>query len=218
MNNLLFRPMFFSFLLMTSLSHAQKVRKYNLGELFKEGKLIYCPAQHVNVIDAVNGRGVTAKGIVLLKNVTFSTGSIDVDIRGKDVLQQSFVGIAFHAIDTITYEAIYFRPFNFQSTDSLRKKHMVEYISEPEYPWYRLRKEHPLVYENTVTPSLRPTDWFHIRIVVAENEITVYVNHSPVASLKVKKLSNRNNGFVGLWTDALGLNGDFANLEITKKQ
>jgi hypothetical protein len=51
-------------------------------------------------------------------------------------------------------------------------------------------------------------------MVIGEVEVTVYVNHSPVASLKVKKLSNRNNGFIGLWTDSLSLNGDFANLEI----
>jgi hypothetical protein len=160
MNNFLFRVLFFSCLLAASVSQAQKVQKYNLSELLKDGKLIYTPAQHVNIIDAVNGQGVTVKGVVLLKSITFSTGSIDVDLRGRDVPQQSFLGIAFHAVDTTTYEAIYFRPFNFQSTDTDHRKHMVEYISEPEYPWYRLRKEHPLVYENTVTPLLKPTDWF----------------------------------------------------------
>jgi hypothetical protein len=217
MNNFLFRLLFFSCLLSACASQAQKTQKYNLSELLKDGKLLYTPAQQVSVIDAVNGQGVTAKGVVLLKNVIFSTGSIDVDLRGRDVLQQSFLGIAFHAVDTTTYEAIYFRPFNFQSTDTDRRKHMVEYISEPEYPWYRLRKEHPLVYENTVTPLLKPTDWFHVHIVVGAAEVTVYVNHSTVASLKVKKLSNRASGYVGLWTDALVLNGDFANLEIVNK-
>jgi hypothetical protein len=217
MNNFLFRLVFFSCLLTAFASQAQKVQKYNLAELLKDGKLIYTPEQRVSIIDAVNGQAVTAKGVVLLKNVTFSTGSIDVDLRGRDVPQQSFLGIAFHAVDTTTYEAIYFRPFNFQSADTLRRKHMVEYISEPEYPWYRLRKEHPLVYENTVTPLLKPTEWFHVHIVVGVGYVTVYVNHSPVPSLKVKKLSNRNNGFIGLWTDSLSLNGDFANLEIISK-
>ena len=214
MDNFLFRLVFFSSLLATLVSQAQKVQKYNLSGLLKDGKLIHTHAQQVSIIDAFNGRAVTAKGVILLKHVTFSTGSIDVDMRGRDVFQQSFVGIAFHAVDTITYEAIYFRPFNFPSTDTLRDKHMVEYISEPEYPWYRLRKEHPLVYENTVTPLVKPTDWFHVHIVVSDEWVTVYVNHWQVASLKVKKLSNRTDGLIGLWTDGQALSGDFANLEI----
>ena len=158
MNTFLFRPLFFFCLLASSLCQAQEVEKYNLSKLFSGGNLVYAPFQHVNIIDDSKGPGVTATGIVLLKNITFSTGSIDVDIRGRDVFQQSFLGMAFHAIDTVTYDAIYFRPFNFQSTDTLRGKHMVEYISEPDYPWYRLRKEHPLEYENGITtPPLAST-------------------------------------------------------------
>ncbi len=216
MSTFLFRPLFFFCLLMSSICQAQKIEKYNLSELFRSNKLVYGPNQHVNVIDDSKGPGVTAEGIVLIKNLTFSTGSIDVDIRGRDVFQQSFLGIAFHAVDTVTYDAIYFRPFNFQSTDTLRRKHMVQYISEPDYPWERLRKEHPLMYESGVSPSLQPSDWFHAHIVVGKEEITVYVNHSTVPSLKVKKLTARSGGSVGLWCYDLG--GDFANLEIKNDQ
>lgn len=213
MNNFLFRPLFFFCLVVSFECEAQKIEKYNLIKLFSDNKLVYAPFQHVNVIDDNNGTGVTATGIVLIKNVTFSTGSIDVDIRGRDVFQQSFLGIAFHAVDTITYDCIYFRPFNFQSTDTLRRKHMVQYMSEPVYPWDRLRKEHPLIYESGVNPSLQPADWFHAHIVVDKEEITVYVNHSAVPSLKVKKLNTRSDGSVGLWSS--DLSGDFANLEIS---
>ncbi len=212
MRTFLFRPLFFFCLLVSSLCQAQKIEKYNLSKLFNDNKLVYAPNQHVNIIDDSKGTGVTATGIVLIKNVTFSTGSIDVDIRGRDVFQQSFLGIAFHAIDTITYDCIYFRPFNFRSTDTLRRKHMVQYISQPDYPWERLRKEHPLMYESGVTPSLQPADWFHAHIVVGQEEITVYVNHSTVPSLKVKKLNTRSDGLIGLWSYDLA--GDFANLEI----
>ena len=89
---------------------------------------------------------------------------------------------------------------------------MVQYISPQVYTWEKLRKEHPLVYENTVTPSVLPIDWFHAHIVVSADEVTVYVNHSETASLRVKKLGNRNNGLVGLWSS--DLSGDFANLVI----
>lgn len=213
MNNFLFRGMFFLTILVASVCQAQKTKRYNLSKLLDDNRLVIFPNQ--DVITLSNGAmlGVSANGIVWLRDVTFSTGSIDVDLKGKDVFQQSFLGIAFHGADTANYDAIYFRPFNFQSDDTLRRKHMVQYISQPDYPWERLRKEHPLMYEDTVTPSLVPSDWFHARIVVNEHEIIVYVNHPTVPTLKVKKLNTRNDGLIGLWN--FGLNGDFANLEIT---
>jgi len=42
------------------------------------------------------------------------------------------VGIAFHGSDNKTLDAIYFRPFNFQSTDPVRKIHAVQYVSHPD--------------------------------------------------------------------------------------
>jgi hypothetical protein len=215
MNKFLFRRTFFLALLYASLCQAQTVKKINLQTLLKNNKLVVTLKQDIKIINEGSYNGISLKGIVWLKGETFSTGSIDVDLRGRDVLQQSFLGIAFHGIDTVTYDAIYFRPFNFQSADTLRRKHCVEYISEPDYPWYKLRQEHPLVYENAVTPRPAAAGWFHTHIVVDENEISVYVNHSATASLIVKKLNTRNDGLIGLWTDSLGLNGDFANLEIS---
>jgi len=212
MNNLLFRLLLFLSLFVPSIGVAQKSRQFNLNRLFIDKRLVYYPNQRVNTIDDPKHPGVAVTGIVWLKNVSFSTGSIDVDIRGKDVFQQSFLGIAFHGVDTVTYDAVYFRPFNFQTSDTLRRKHMVQYMSEPDYPWDRLRNEHPLMYESSVTPSIEPSDWFHAHIEVGDEQITVFVNYSAVASLKVKKLNSLNNGLIGLWSSALS--GDFANLEI----
>ncbi len=45
----------------------------------------------------------------------FRNGTIECDIREKDVQGQSFVGITFHGVDSTTYDAIYFRPFNFKT-------------------------------------------------------------------------------------------------------
>lgn len=70
-------------------------------------------------------------GGALLAGVALSEGVIDVDLRGKDVAQQSFLGIAFHVVDWTTYEAVYFRPFNFRSADAERRSHSVQYISHP---------------------------------------------------------------------------------------
>ncbi|HEY4326879.1 MAG TPA: hypothetical protein VGN20_23030 [Mucilaginibacter sp.] len=212
MNNFLSRGIVFLLLLSSSLCRAQQERKFNLQKLFSDNLLVTSPKQNVKVLADGDKNGVSCNDIVWLKNVTFSTGSIDIDLRGKDVFQQSFLGIAFHGGVNAPYDAIYFRPFNFQSPDTLRRKHMVQYISEPDYPWDRLRKEHPLVYEQGIVSAPMAASWFHAHIVVSETEIKVYVNHATAPSLVVKKLNTRNDGSIGLWNDALS--GDFANLVI----
>jgi hypothetical protein len=193
----------------SSVSYGQKI---DLVNLYQTNQLITYPQYHVTILNDNDKKGLSQNRIVWLKGYSFSTGTIEVDLRGKNLFQQSFLGIAFHGIDIITYDAIYFRPFNFQSPDTLRRKHTVQYISEPDYPWEMLRKEHPLVYENAANPFPIAKDWFHAQIVVGKDSITVYVNHAPKASLKVKKLNNRNTGLLGLWND--GLDGDFSNLVI----
>ncbi len=213
-NNILFNL----FLLATffcSTADAQQKWSTDLNTLYKQHKLVTYPNQTVNELTDGARHGLTCNGIVWLKGLDFKTGTIDVDLRGKDVFQQSFLGIAFHGVDTITYDAIYFRPFNFQSTDTLRRKHTVQYISEPNFSWDKLRAEHPLVYENAVNPFPQATAWFHARIVVTEDEVIVYTDHSSTPSLTVKKLNTRQDGLIGLWS--LGLTGDFANLDINPK-
>lgn len=193
---------------------AQQTNSYNLVQLLQQNKLVTTPAQQTQVLANAQKQAITTKGIVWLKDVDFNEGTMDVDLRGKDVFLESFMGIAFHAADTGAYELIYFRPFNFRHADTLRRRWSVQYVSLPGYGWDVLRKAHPLMYENAVDPAPRADEWFHATIVVKDNWVTVYVDHSPKASLKVKMLRDRKGGMVGLWDD--GLSGDFANLIITK--
>src|SRR4051812_20348501 len=51
-------------------------------------------------------------GVAWINNLTFGTGIVEFDVKGKNIPQQSFVGIAFHGLNDSSYEAIYFRPFN----------------------------------------------------------------------------------------------------------
>jgi hypothetical protein len=213
MNKLFARCLVVLSLLSASFCYAQQSQQFNLAQLLKEGQLINYHPGDIQPLPDDARQAVSVTRIVWLKGINFSNGSIDVDIRGKNVFQQSFLGIAFHGIDTITYDCIYFRPFNFQSADSLRRKHTVQYISEPDYPWDKLRAEHPLVYENAVNPVPLSTEWFHAHIVISNEEVMVYVNHSATPSLTVKKLNNRNNGLIGLWSS--NLSGDFSNLVLS---
>ena len=144
MNNFKFKARcFFLFLLSVNVCFAQQAHRYTLNKMLKNGQLIVFHTKDASPLTNDGREGISVTGIVWLKGINFSTGSIDVDIRGKDVFQQSFVGIAFHGVDTVTYEAIYFRPFNFQSPDTLRRKHTVQYISEPEYPWGQAAERTP---------------------------------------------------------------------------
>jgi len=153
-------------------------------------------------------------GLWLLKEYIFSNGTIEFDVKGRNVLQKSFIGIAFHFQNDSTYDAVYFRPFNFSNPDTARRSRAVQYISLPGFYWDKLRNQFPGKYENKVTPVPDPDDWFHVKLIIADKKIIVFVNNSTVPSLEVEKLSSTKNGQIGLWVDN-GSDGSFANLVIT---
>ncbi len=153
------------------------------------------------------------EGVAYLKGIEFSNGTIEFDVRGKDVQGQSFVGVAFHGLDSTTYDAIYLRPFNFRTEDPARHSHAVQYVSQPAYPWQRLRTERPGVFEQPVSPAPDPNAWFHVRVVVASPKVSVFVGDAKQPSLVVTQLSDRTTGLVGLWVGN-GSGGDFADLKI----
>lgn len=152
------------------------------------------------------------QGLAFVEGLGFANGTIDLDLRGRDVQGQSFVGVAFHAEDALTYDAVYFRPFNFRTEDPARRTHAVQYISMPTFYWPKLRAEHPETYEKGVTPVPDPNGWFHVRIDIAAPTVRVFVEDAREPSLVVTQLHGRGRGMVGLWADNYG--GDFANLAI----
>ncbi|HEY6900193.1 MAG TPA: hypothetical protein VI233_06100 [Puia sp.] len=152
--------------------------------------------------------------VAWLKGMSFSTGTIEFDVRGKDVLQESFVGVAFHGLNDSTYEAVYFRPFNFRAADAIRKSHAVQYIAEPEYGWEKLRTEFPGKYEKEVAPAPDPNEWFHVKVVVGDKRVEVFVNGQTTYCLLVRPtLVNERGRMLGLWVGN-GSDGDFRNLTI----
>lgn len=163
---------------------------------------------------AVRLNELTNDGYMILKGIEFSNGTIELDIKGANKPGKSFVGIVFHGQDEKTYDAIYFIPFNFINTDTVRRARAVQYISMPDYPWEKLRETYPGKYENRVNPVPDPEGWFHATIVVKGKTISVFVNHSQQPSLQVEKLTNTTNGGVALW---VGNNsgGSFVNLTIS---
>ena len=153
-------------------------------------------------------------GVAWWPDVPFGNGTIELDIRGKDVLQQSFVGVAFHGVDETTFDAVYFRPFNFRSDDPIRQSHAVQYVSHPTYTWNKLRTERPNQFEQPVAPPPDPNQWFHARVVVAFPSVRVFVNDIAAPVLDIRQLSDRKTGWVGVWVGNSS-DGAFANLTVT---
>lgn len=153
-------------------------------------------------------------GMAWINGAEFTQGTIEVDIKGRDVLQKSFVGIAFHGVDNTNYEAVYFRPFNFHAPDATRREHMVQYVAEPDYDWQRLRTEHPGQYEKPVNPAPDAEAWFHAKIEIKENIVKVYVNGSSTPSLTVTELVSTGGKMIGYWAGS-DSDGNWKNLTVT---
>lgn len=152
-------------------------------------------------------------GLAWLKGSLFAEGTIELDVRGKNVPQKSFVGLAFHGLDDETFEAVYFRPFNFGDPDPAKAAHGVQYVSHPEFTWQKLRADRPGEFEKAVRPLPDPDGWFHIRVEVRAGKVRVYVNSDPEPCLAVDELGGRKGGRAGLFVgNASG--GDFAGLTI----
>lgn len=192
-------------------------QQINLAEWLAGGKL-----KAVNRdVTALEGdkRGVKVSekagpGVVWIEGSDFDQGTIEIDVRGRDVLQQSFLGIAFHGKDDKTYEAVYLRPFNFRAQDPDRHQHAVQYVAVPDYDWPRLRKEFPEEFENPVDASVAPTDWVPLRVVVKGNAVQIFVGKVNTPTLEVRKLGTLDRGLIGLWVGN-NSDGDFMNLRVT---
>ena len=208
------KKLFILFALISSRAFGQTI---DLQKELANGGLIFGTANVVTTMQDGDKKGINCHGNVWLKDIDFTYGTIELDIRGRNEFLNSFPGIAFHASDTSrNYEVVYFRPFNFQSKDPVRRTWSVQYMSLPEYSYDRLRKESKGQFESEILPNPKPEDWVHAKIIVTQDNITVYVNGMEKPSLIAKSLAKRDNGHFGLWTDATI--ADFANLVITKEQ
>jgi hypothetical protein len=191
-------------------------QKVDLAQKLAAGKLraVNRDVAKLQDRDGVHLSEAAGNGVVWIEDSDFAEGTIEVDIRGRDVPQRSFVGIAFHRKDDNTYDGVYLRPFNFRTDDPARRQHAVQYIAVPDYDWPRLRKEFPEEFENPVGPSIVPTDWVPLRVVVKGRQIQIYVGSVTSPTLEVRKLGAADRGMIGLWAGN-NSDGDFANLRIT---
>lgn len=202
-------------------SFAQGPRPINLPKLYENNGIdVY--NRELTIINEKSYPGIRlskdfGEGIAWLKGIDFSNGIVEFDVRGEDVKQHSFVGLAFHASNDTTFDAVYLRPFQFKSEDELLRSHSIQYISLPKFTWRVLRAEFPGKYENTIEPSPDPNAWVSVRIVIKDATVSTYINGSKEPSLVVEKFTPNFHGSIGFYVaDTSG--GDFANITITKME
>jgi hypothetical protein len=161
-----------------------------------------------------------AASYAVVKDVSFSNGTIEVDLAGQPAAgagsgARGFIGIAFRLQADGAYEYIYLRPTNGRADDQVRRNHSTQYSSHPDFDFARSRKEAPEKYESYV--DLEPGVWTTYKIEIAGRQARLYVHGAEQPCLIVNdlKLEPRAGG-VALWVGP-GTEGYFSNLKITAK-
>jgi len=165
--------------------------------------------------------GRTIEFLAELTETQFHDGVIELELSGEPAADagpqaRGFVGIAFRISpgETDKYECFYLRPTNGRADDQERRNHSAQYISHPEFPWFRLRQETPSKYETYV--DLAPGDWTKVKIEVrgAQAKLYVHGNEQPTLIVNDLKHGAHATGRIGLWIDG-GTVAHFSNLRIS---
>ena len=165
---------------------------------------------------------VTAEGeagYAFVKGVEFRDGVIELDTATHittppGVRMPGFTGLAFRARpDGSKTELIYWRPGNAKAEDQAMRNHSVQYTSEPNFGWEKLRRNWPFIYESYA--DIAPDEWMHVKIEVKGRVAKLYLKGSENPSLVVDGMKGEDlKGAVGLWGYA-GEESYFANLKVT---
>ncbi|MFK7936058.1 MAG: hypothetical protein AB8G22_21270 [Saprospiraceae bacterium] len=154
-------------------------------------------------------------GLAILSGTDFASGTIELELKGENTPGKSFVGLAFNIQNDSTYEAIYFRPFNFQSPKAIRRQHSIQYIYHPKNNWRYLRTNYEGQYEAEYVRQPAPEDWFATKIVITADNVTVYDRQTGTELLSVKRIAKQTSNRIALWA-GYNSKGEYRNLIIRK--
>src|SRR5262245_40106563 len=190
----------------------------------KMEQVTYKGRKALRVTDAASANVADGIQLVILNKTEFQDGVIEIELTGEPAATagegaRGFVGVAFRvnldaAKDAAKYECFYLRPTNGRADDQVRRNHSTQYISYPDFPWQRLRKEFPEKYESYV--DLVPGEWTKVKIEVRGDKGRLYVRDSPQPVLVVNDLKQgQGQGQIALWVGA-GTVAHFSNLRVAK--
>jgi hypothetical protein len=180
--------------------------------------------------DGPAGTGSGGQVLAIVEASDFKDGTIEAEVagfprQGAKPGTRGFIGIAFRVQDQSSrvgqvervehdkkFEAFYLCMTNGRADDQLQRNHSAQYVSEPDFPWNRLREETPGVYESYV--DLSAGAWTRIRIVVVGTRAQLYVNGADQPCLIVNDLKlGETHGMIALWTGS-DTEAYFSNLKI----
>jgi len=169
------------------------------------GELVSYRGRHaVHLIPTEDRRGPTDAFTAILDNSEMTNGVIEADVAGAPRAgvppdSRGFIGLAFRVQrDPAVYENLYLRPTNGRADDQLRRNHTVQYTSEPDFPWQRLRQEHPGEYESYA--DLEAGAWTAMKIRVSGRRAELFVNGAAQPCLIVNDLKLGDaHGRIALW-------------------
>ncbi|HEU5218465.1 MAG TPA: hypothetical protein VFU23_07390, partial [Gemmatimonadales bacterium] len=158
----------------------------------------------VRLVPAPETAGKDANMMALLDGAEFRNGTIQAEVAGAPrpdapADSRGFIGISFRTGPHGEWsEVFYLRPTNGRSEDQLRRNHAVQYVSDPEFSWHRLRRESPGVYESYA--DLEAGAWTRVRIEVAGTTARLFVNGASQPCLIVNDLKHGDQaGRIALW-------------------
>lgn len=166
--------------------------------------------------------------LLIVNKTDFRDGVIEIEVTGEPAPTagegaRGFVGLAFRVVPETAkdaanlvakYECFYLRPTNGRADDQVRRNHSAQYVSFPDFPWFRLRKEFPEKYESYV--DLVPGEWTKVKIEVRGDKAKLYVHDAPQPVLIVNDLKlGPSQGQIAL-SIGPGTIAHFANLRVSK--
>ena len=148
---------------------------------------------------------IDGETLVIIPNINFKDGTITLELSGEPALgaapqMRGFVGVAFRldSTDYSKYECLYLRPKNARANNQLQRNHTTQYVAHPEFPWYKLRKDNPGLYESYV--DMVPGEWTKVKIVIAGNTAELFLHEESQPCLIVNDLKHDESfGKIALW-------------------
>jgi hypothetical protein len=202
--------------------HAQEIPLTDLSRLELRGVHAETTAhQGLEALKITENETGPGEALAVVRNLIFHNGAIDVEVAGApsksaNAQARGFIGVAFRmAAGGARFEEFYIRPTNGRADDQLRRNHATQYVSFPDWPWERLRKESPGVYESYA--DMAAGEWTHLRIVVHGTSASLYVSGAAQPCLVVHDLKLGDaEGSVALWIGP-GTEGFFRKLIVTRE-
>lgn len=145
------------------------------------------------------------RGVALAGGVAMRDGTIEFDWAATS--RTNFLGVAFHATAVNNSETVFFRPGSSGAADA------VQY--GPALNTYGAAWQ---IYHGpgaTAAAILKREQWTHVRIVVAGDVASVFLDSAEKPVLVVPRLAGVDGSSVGVWTGNFGRGAYFSNYTVT---